>query len=154
VAIDRQVYGVNVKQQGALGLFGMMLITLGLYAFWWTHRVNREMRDFGRAYGDTQLGSINPMLSTIAVVIPFVNLVGLHRIGKRVQRVQELTGRGVEYSMGLHWLLAIFTGLWFLYAQSALSNLYRWLGTANQAPVAPSAPEPPVATAAGGPFMS
>jgi hypothetical protein len=55
--------------------------------------------------------------------------------------------------MGLHWLLAIFTGLWFLYAQSALTNLYRWLDSANRAPVAPAAPAEPAVAAASSPFI-
>ncbi|MCW2928770.1 MAG: hypothetical protein JWM86_2738 [Thermoleophilia bacterium] len=157
MATDMQVYGVNVKHQSPWGVLGMSIITLGIYVFFWIHRVNREMRDFGKAYGDPQLAQISPGLSVVAAIIPIANLVGLHRIGTRIQRVQTLTGRGQDYSMGLHWILAIFTGLWFMYSQHALTSLYTWLESGNRAPVAPQAPALPVApvgaSAPGGPFV-
>ncbi len=161
MAMDLQVAGVTVKKQSAWAVLGLGFITLGIYLFFWIHRVNREMRDIGKVYGDTELASVTPGLSVVAMFIPFVNLVGLHRVGTRIQRVQALTGRGTDYSMGLHWLLAIFTGLWFCYSQHALSTTYEWFhrGTTPAAPLMPG--QAPVAAAAapsgpqvpGGPFV-
>lgn len=159
MAMDLQVAGVAVKKQSGLGLFGLALITLGIYLFFWTYRVNREMRDIGAVYGDTELAAVRPGLSVLGSLIPFVNLVVIHRIGTRVQRVQLLTGRGVDYSMGLHWLLILFTGLWFCYTQHALSATYDWFHRGMQpstpvlpgGQVMPAAAAPPATTTVSGP---
>jgi hypothetical protein len=151
MATDMQVNGVDVKRQSALGVLGMTIITLGIYILFWVYRVNREMRDFGAAYGDTRLASVKPGLSVLAHLIPFVNLVGIHRVGTRIQRVQTLTGRGATYSMGMHWVLAIFTGLWWMYSQHALSELYTWIHQSSNAPIAPQAPQAPAVAGAAAP---
>lgn len=151
MATDMQVYGVKVKHQDALGVLGLTIITLGVYILFWVHRVNREMRDFGAVYGDEKLASVKPGLSVLAHVIPFVNLVGIHRVGTRIQKVQALTGRGTTYNMGMHWVLALFTGLWWMYSQHALSELYMWIHQSNNAPIAPTAPAN--AAAPAGPFV-
>lgn len=162
MAMDLQVAGVTVKKQSPWAVLGLGFITLGIYIFFWIHRVNREMRDIGAVYNDAELAAVKPGLSVLAAFIPFVNLVGLHRVGTRIQRVQTLTGRGADYSMGLHWLLALFTGLWFCYSQHALSATYDWFhrGTQPTTPLMPG--EVPVAAAAapsgpqvpsGGPFV-
>ena len=151
-----QVYGVDVKRQSALGLLGLAIITLGIYVIFWMYRVNREMRDFGRKYGDEELGNVNPWLSVLGSLIPFVNLIVIHRTGRRVQRVQELTGRGADYSMVLHWVLVLFTGLWWMYSQHALSSLYSWIDLSGRGPSSPDAPAVAAASAApaqDGPFV-
>jgi hypothetical protein len=162
MAMDLQVAGVNVKKQSAWAVLGLGFITLGIYIFFWVYRVNREMRDIGRVYNDAELANVTPGLSVVAAVIPIANLVGLHRIGTRIQRVQALTGRGADYSLGLHWLLAIFTGLWFCYSQHALSTTYDWFarGTTPTTPLMPTGqlPVPAAATPSGpqvpgGPFV-
>ncbi|MCW2920989.1 MAG: hypothetical protein JWL76_863 [Thermoleophilia bacterium] len=153
MAMELQVAGVNVKKQSAWAVLGLGIITFGIYLFFWTYRVNREMRDIGAQYNDTELAEVKPGLSVVAMFIPIVNLVGLHRIGTRIQRVQRLTGRGADYSLGLHWLLAIFTGLWFCYAQHALSTTYDWfhMGTTPSTPLMPGQVPVPAAAAPSGP---
>lgn len=135
MAIDHQVRTAHVKEQNIWAWLGLVIITLGIYQLFWYYRVNREMKDIGTAFGDTELGASSPGMSVVAMFIPIVNLVSLHNTGKRIRQVQQLTGRPVEYSLGLHWALAIFTGLWPLYAQHNLNNVW----TTAAATTAPAA---------------
>ena len=45
------------------------ILTLGIYTMVWYYRINREVRDFGRAHGDEKLANSNPVLSILAVTI-------------------------------------------------------------------------------------
>ena len=156
MATDMEIYGVDVKRQSALGLLGLALVTLGIYVLFWVYRVNREMRDFGRRYGDAELGSVNPWLSLLGSLIPIVNFFVIHRMGRRIQRVQDLTGRGADYSLVLHWVLVLVTGLWWMYAQHALSSLYSWIDQSSGGLTAPQAPAEALVAGApsqGGPFV-
>lgn len=157
MAIDRQVAGVSVKQQSVWALLGLGIITFGIYVFFWNYRINTEMKKLGAAYGDAELANSKPGMTVLAMFIPIANLVSLHGIGKRIQRVQAITGRGADYSLGLHWLLALFTGLWFCYSQHALSSLYSWVsgGAGAAAPIMPGqANAGAVEQPADGPFVA
>jgi len=72
----------------------LCVVTLGVYAWVWYYKVNREMRDFGSARADRQLAESNPGRSLLAItvggllVIPsFISLV---RMTGRVQNVQRV----------------------------------------------------------------
>jgi len=72
----------------------LCVVTLGVYAWVWYYKVNREMRDFGSARADRQLAESNPGRSLLAItvggllVIP--PLISLVRMTGRVQNVQRL----------------------------------------------------------------
>lgn len=85
---------VQVTRRNPWGVFGLTLVTLGIYLFFWWYYVNREMRDYGRATGN-DLGQ-NPTNSLLAlvpgalVVIP--PLVSYWRGTGRVQETQRVAG--------------------------------------------------------------
>lgn len=92
---DQQVK-VKVRRPWAVSVIGA--VTIGIYVLIWYYRVNREMRDFGNATGDRELGSSRPVRSVIAVtiggliVIPeLVSYVGTVRRVQATERVA--TGR-------------------------------------------------------------
>lgn len=126
MATDLQLGGAMVKEQSIWAVLGLNIVTLGIYSFFWYYRINREMRDFGQTRGDVFLANSKPEMSVVAMFVPVANLITLHNVGKRIQRVQVLAGNPMPtYSMVLHWVLILFTGLWFLYSQSALNTLWR-----------------------------
>ena len=127
--MDIQLRTATVKQQSIWAVLGLTLITFGIYGLFWYHRVNREMRDIGAAYGDAQLAASNPTNSVLALLfggmalfIPVI--ITLNNTAKRIRQTEAATGMPVSYSVGVHWLLAIFTGLWPLYAQSTLNTVW------------------------------
>jgi hypothetical protein len=127
MAKQHQFGSVTVKEQNIWAWLGLAFITLGIYSFFWMYRVNREMRDAGIALNEPILAQGKPGMSVLAMFIPIANLVSLHRTGTRVIRLQAATGQPRTYSMGVHWLLALFTGLWPMYAQSALNATWQTL---------------------------
>jgi len=140
MATPHTIRNTSVKEQSPWAVLGLIIITLGIYSLFWYYRVNREMRDIGRDFGDAELAATNPVLSVLAMVIPIANLVSLHKTGKRVQATQRATTSGGDYSMGVHWLLAIFTGLWPLYTQHSLNAVWnRTLAMGAGAPAAQAA---------------
>jgi hypothetical protein len=64
------------------------------YGLFWIHRLNKELRDEGRALGDEELAGTKPVATTLAV-LPGVLLlvpawVAYYRTGRRVLRLQRL----------------------------------------------------------------
>jgi hypothetical protein len=95
-----QTVQISHSSQGTVrngwAVLGLNLITLGIYGVYWTYTIHRELRDIGQAHGDQELGSLNPVMSTLSVTLgafiivpPFVTL---WRLGGRILRAQELTG--------------------------------------------------------------
>jgi Domain of unknown function (DUF4234) len=84
----------QVKRRNPWGVFGLTLITLGIYILFWWYYVNREMRDYGRATGN-DLGQ-NPTNSLLAlfpgslIIIP--PLISYWRGTKRIQETQTVAG--------------------------------------------------------------
>ncbi len=124
MATDITIGSHTAKQQSVWALLGLSIVTIGIYLLFWYYRVNREMRDAGATFGDAELANVQPGMSVLAMFIPIANLVSVHRTGKRVLRVQQATGGAPDYSMAVHWILILFTGLWFLYTQSVLNHVW------------------------------
>src|SRR3954470_9779866 len=151
----------KVRDEGLVALW--TVLTLGIYNVVWYYRINREMRDFGRAHGDEKLGESNPTLSLLAVtlgalvIIPA--LVSYWRTTGRIRRMQ----RACNVTPIEGWVIAILyvVGFFLLltliaippYVQSGLNKVWRLYppaeGSEVQLPPAPAsapiaeAPPPP-----------
>jgi hypothetical protein len=147
MAKEHQIGNVTVKEQNIWAWLGLAFITLGIYVYFWTYRVNREMRDVGKAYNEPILSQGKPGMTVLAMFIPIANLIAIHRTGTRIIRMQAITAQPPTYSMATHWLLAIFTGLWPMYAQSALNATWHYaqIQQAGSAPLEPATPASPIA---------
>jgi len=65
----------TAKVQSPAVLVGLSVVTLGLYLPVWYYRVNREMRDLGRARGDIVLAMSRPAHSAWALIVGGVVVV-------------------------------------------------------------------------------
>ena len=63
------------KVQSPAALAGLTVVTLGFYSYFWYYRVNREMRDLGRAYDVRDLADSRPARSVWALIIGAVLIV-------------------------------------------------------------------------------
>lgn len=123
----------KVRDEGLVVLW--TVITLGIYNLFWYYRINREMRDFGRAHGDEQLANSNPVLSILAVTIGALVIVpaivsywkttGRIRSMQRACNVTPIEG----WVIALLYVIGIFIVFTLIaippYVQSGLNKVWR-----------------------------
>jgi len=117
----------SVKLRSPWAVALLPIITLGIYHLVWWYRINRELRDYGRANG-YDLGQ-NPTMSVLAlfpgglIIVPA--LVTYWRGTKRVQGAARLAGKEpVNGWIALVLYLVISLGFW-AYLQSSLNGIWR-----------------------------
>src|SRR5262245_26834532 len=94
MAYEVDVYGARAKVRKPLGVFGLGLITLGIYWIVWYYKINKEMKEFGRAYNDPELALSKPANSvwaiTLGALIIVPAIVSYYRTVGRIRRVQRI----------------------------------------------------------------
>jgi hypothetical protein len=144
----------KVRDEGLVALW--TILTLGIYTFVWYYRINREMRDFGRAHGDEELAGSNPVLSILAVTIGALviipPIVSYWKTTGRIRRMQRACNVvPIEgWVIAILYVLGIFIILTFIaippYVQSGLNKVWKLYPPAEGDEVDISgAPEPPQA---------
>ena len=145
------VRGVDVKIRNPWLVFLWAIVTFGIYYLVWYYKINRELRDYGRATGTPELGH-SPLTSLLAITVGWLILVPpfvstYHTFG-RIATAQHVAGLGREASPGLG-LVLYLVALMVLpvelpYGQIELNKVWR---REREAPVgaaaAPSAPSEP-----------
>lgn len=116
------------------------IITLGVYHVVWWYRINRELRDFGRAKGyDLGQSPTNSLLAAFPGVLVLVPaLITYWRGGERIQGAARLAGK--EPINGLIAVVLFFVispALWW-YEQDSLNAVWR----SEAMPLAGEAPPP------------
>jgi hypothetical protein len=132
-------YRVKLRSPWAAAL--LPIVTLGIYHLVWWYRVNRELRDFGRARG-YDLGQ-NPTNSVLAVfpggLIIVPALVSYWRGTRRMQAAARVAGQEpLNGWIALILFLVVSLGLW-AYMQNALNGI--WRAEAQALPGQPAPPE-------------
>jgi hypothetical protein len=120
--------GASAKIRSPFAPALLPFITLFLYLFFWWYFINREMRDFGKAKGSTELGD-SPGKSVLAITLGAIIIVPAiwsHvNTFKRVQAAQRLAG--VEQLNGWIGLIlyVVISPAFYAYMQSGLNNVWR-----------------------------
>jgi hypothetical protein len=156
MAEEVQIQGTQstAKIRNPLGVIGLTLITFGIYGIFWYYFINREMADFGRARGTTELGD-NPGKSVLAVTLGALVIVpailSLYNTCKRAEATARMAGDPSPTAAGLLFILYIFISPVALYLiQDMLNKAWQAQSgggaqlPAQQAPATP-APEQPAA---------
>lgn len=162
----------TAKIRNEWGVAGLTFITLGIYGLVWWYKINREMADYGRKHGRSDLGE-NPTLSLLAIFPGFLLLLiptiwTIVTTFQRAKRAQLLAGvqvnkqlNGVVYSLfyvagffltpaGLGALIYLQDGLnkvWRLdsgYLAPGVPPVAATVPAGVQPPAAPQPPTPPV----------
>ena len=129
------IHGTSAKAKirHPLAAFGLVFLTLGIYYLVWYYKVNRELRDLGRATGqETKLGN-SPMTSLLAISIGWLVLVppfvSFYRTFQRIETAQEISGTKERVNIWLGfalYLAGMFTlPVEVIYAQSELNRIWR-----------------------------
>jgi hypothetical protein len=103
------------------------IITIAIYYFVWWYRINRELKDYGRAKGTNELGD-SPGKSLLAVTLGALiivpALVSTYRGFKRVQAGQRLAGVDpLNGWIGLI-LYIVISPAFLAYVQSGLNPIW------------------------------
>jgi len=133
----------RAKVRNPWGVFGLLLITLGIYTIFWWYYVNREMRDYGHETGN-DLGQ-NPTNSALAwfpgslIIVP--HIVTAWRGTLRAQSAQRVAGVAL-LSGWIALILYILLGVAFpSYIQSELNKVWEEVGTPLPGESLPPQPE-------------
>lgn len=127
MAEEVQIQGTQAtaKIRNPLGVIGLSLITFGIYGIFWYYFINREMADFGRARGTTELGD-SPGKSVLAVTLGALVIVpailSLYNTCKRAEATARLAGDPSPMAAGLLFVLYIFISPVALYLLQDLLN--------------------------------
>ena len=120
--------GSTAKLRHPVAVAILSVVTLGIYLVFWWYFVNRELADFGRARGTTELGD-SPGKSTLALfpgallIVPAIWTTVT--TFKRVQAAQRLTDQSpVNGWLGLV-LYVVITPALYAYMQSGLNGAWR-----------------------------
>ena len=131
-------------KRGPLAVWGLALLTLGVYFFVWYYKINREARDY---LGDQ---SINPTTALLAVLFGWIlifipPIVSVLNTGKRIARMETAAGVPDPISPGLGLLLFFVARLDMPYMQEHLNRIWnRYLAAQG-----PSVLPPPGQVATG-----
>ena len=139
---------VKIRSPWAAAL--LPIITLGIYHLVWWYRINRELRDYGRAKG-YDLGQ-NPTNSLLALfpggIIIVPALIAYWRGTKRVMGASRLAGKEpLNGWLALVLYIFISPALW-AYIQVSLNDIWRQEAEplpGVEPPPAPAAEMPPPA---------
>jgi Ca2+/Na+ antiporter len=132
-SISIQGTSSTAKIRHPLAVFGLVFLTLGVYYLVWYYKINRELRDLGRATGtEERLGS-SPLTSLLAITLGWLIIVppfvSFYRTFERIEAAQELrrTDTRVNVYLGFAlYLLGLFTlPAELVYAQSELNRVWR-----------------------------
>jgi hypothetical protein len=118
----------TAKIRGVIWVIVLELVTLTIYGFFWWYFIHRELRDYGRAKGTTELGT-SPGTSLLAVTLGLLiivpALVSIFNGFKRVQAAQRLTGiEPINGWIGLILFLVFYPAL-MGYMQSGLNPVWK-----------------------------
>jgi drug/metabolite transporter (DMT)-like permease len=148
MAEEVQISGSNElgKIRNPLGVIGLSIITLGIYAIVWYYKLNKELAEIGRAKGTDELGT-SPGTSVLAitlgalVIVPA--LVSIYNFTKRLAAAKRLTGVEPGIEPGLLFVIWIFVSPVAQYIAQADMNKVLQAQTGSGAQIPPAQPAPP-----------
>jgi hypothetical protein len=132
----------QAKLRHPLAAFGLVFLTLGIYYFVWYYKVNRELRDLGRATAEEARLGRSPLTSLLAITLGWLIVVppfvSLYRTFQRIEHAQQVSGTRDRVNIWLGYALYLIGLLTLpvevIYAQSELNRI--WRGETAGAPVA------------------
>jgi hypothetical protein len=118
----------TAKIRSVVWVIVLEIVTLFIYGFFWWYFIHRELRDYGRAKGTTELGT-SPGTSLLAITLGALiivpALVSFYNGFKRVQAAQRLTGiEPINGWIGLI-LFIVFYPAFMGYMQSGLNPVWQ-----------------------------
>jgi hypothetical protein len=141
------IQGQTYPKRSPLVVLGLVLVTIGIYGFYWYYKVNEEIK---RYTGDE---TISPSRSLFAVIPGFLLIVppfiAYYNTANHIVRMQEQRGLGSQISPALVVILGLV--IWIgmaAYVQEHLNRVWESASAGSsglQAPPPPPTQPPPAA---------
>jgi hypothetical protein len=135
------IQGQSYPKRSPLVVLGLVLITLGIYGFYWYYKVNEEIK---RYTGDQ---TISPSRSLLAVIPGFLLIVppfiAYFNTANHIVRMQEQRGLASQISPALVVILGLV--IWIGMAAYVQEHLNRVWDSAATGSAGLQAPPPPPA---------
>ncbi len=128
------VEGIGYKRRNPWGVFGLSLITIGIYYAVWWYKINNEMRNYGIA-NEPAKATLAVTLGALLIVPPFVSV---YNTADRIKQAQDKSAAKERIQPVLALLLFVVVGLFApVYYQSQLNKVWDAL-VDHGAPVTPA----------------
>lgn len=135
------IQGQTYPKRSPLVVLGLVLITIGIYGFYWYYKVNEEIK---RYTGDQ---TISPSRSLLAVIPGFLLIVppfiAYYNTSNHIVRMQEQRGLASQISPALVVILGLV--IWIGMAAYVQEHLNRVWESAAEGSTGLQAPPPPPA---------
>ena len=120
------------KIRHPLGVVGLSIITLGIYAIVWYYKTNKELAEIGAANNTDELGD-NPVNSVLAITLGALIIVpafvSVWNYTKRLNAAERLTGAPPKLDPVILFVLWIFLGFVAMWvSQSSLNTTLQLQG--------------------------
>jgi uncharacterized protein DUF4234 len=123
---------VPAKIRNPLVAFALVFVTLGIYYLVWYYKVNRELRDLGRAVGEEERFGRSPFTSLLAITVGWLIVVppfvSFYKTFGRIEAAQDVAGTSTRVSIWLGFALyvigVVFLPVEVIYAQSELNRVW------------------------------
>ena len=113
--------GIGYKRRNPWGVFGLAVITLGIYYIVWWYKINNEMRNYGVQNSPAKA----TLAITLGALIIIPLLVSFYNTADRIRKTQEKSGASERIIPVLALLLYIVVSLFALpYYQSQLNKAW------------------------------
>jgi Domain of unknown function (DUF4234) len=136
----------KAKIRHPLVAFALVFLTLGIYYLVWYYKVNRELRDLGRATGEEARLGQRPFTSLLAITVGWILVVppfvSFYRTMQRIEAAQEIGETRERMNIWIGSALYVI-GLFALpveviYVQSEMNRIWRERAGTAPAAISPS----------------
>jgi hypothetical protein len=139
IAVEGQTY----LKRNPLGVLGLIVVTLGIYFFYWYYKINQEIQRFEHDE------SINPVRSLMAMLFGWIIIVppfiALYNTAKHVRGIEDRRGILPQLEPALVIVIMLFVAIGNgLYIQEHLNRIWDRAATAGGLPAAGLPPVPPM----------
>jgi hypothetical protein len=115
------VNGIGFKRRNPWGVFGLTIITLGIYGVVWYYKINNELKNYG-IENDPTVATLAITLGAFVIVPPFVSL---YKTADRILQAQDRANASERIVPVLALLLAVVVaGFHLPYYQSQLNKVW------------------------------
>ena len=133
------IQGEGYLKRNPLGVLGLMIITIGIYFFYWYYKINEEIQRFERDDTMSPTRSLMAMIFGWLIIVP--PFIAMYNTTKHVQAMERRLGIQPELEPALAIVIMLFVSVGNgIYIQEHLNRV--WDRAAGSGEALPDRPPP------------